>query len=578
MTQVSIDYGRIERMIDRTEMRLASGIDQVGSTVGVVRQDLLLAKGELQKLRSEFDSFVQTAARTAAVQQSETRVVNLKAELDRKFGHYATVRRTSVGILQAFDVGNVGNEAVRQVSEELMIQTPRYWLAPVIVALAAWSRDSEDMAEKSVREAYARDANKTSLFFALVMRRQGRMDAAARWLKHYLTSLDPNALGREFAIILEATSYNAFGPAAQKVMSDTLTTWCSELRNNRDIVETQIRSWVGEIGGQREQLAEHTYPKLEQLSPGWPSVQRMLEQASALPVTTDKYEAISKHESTIPSVLENLLDDILDRLVTEYDGEELPLRREVLYHEAIIEESGDIALARERADRTQKALDESIDIVSLQTVAAITPELIGVSTQTQRIAIGVGQSDFHAATGRFCAAYRAGAVAVVPLNFDDRHSVFAANFGFTGCRLTTGMPESQGIKEIQSTWESTLAAHISSISFKDQWYTKPALIAGGIGLVVCLINIWAGLVALLVGAGIVYYLGEEQKKKCQAAVDAVERTRAEAIDFSVSLYRDATAEFVDALGLYHELDSQEGDLLRLIDTWPTATHTNEEES
>lgn len=570
MSQGTVDLRPIIRAVERVGQTLSTQIDQVDTQVGMVRGDLATTQSELRQLRDQFEEYVEVAARTARVQQSETRVVNLKAELDRQYGHYADVRLTSVGLLQAFDVGNVGNDVARQVSEELMIRTPRYWLAPVVVALAAWSRDNQDMAEKSIREAFSRDPNKTSLFFALVTRRQGRVDAAGRWLKHYLTSLDPSALGREFAVILEATSYNAFGPAAQKTLTDTMTTWAEELRSNVDIVEAQVRTWAGEIGSQREQLAPNTYENLEQLSPEWPRVKRMLEQASALPVATDKYEAIAAHEAPMPTALEHMLDDILDRLVTEYDGEELPLRREVVFHEAIIEEQGDLSRARERSDLLQKALDETSDVVSLQTTAAISPELVGVSSQTQRIAIGVGQDDFATAVGRYCTVYRTDAVNQVPLEFNQQHSQFASTYGFQGCTLNTAMNEQDGIAQIRATWQATLAAYIDSISFKNSWYTKPALIAGVIAVVVFFINPWAGLVALAGGAGIVYFLGEQQRKKCQAAVAAVEAIRDQAVEHSISRYRDANAEFVDAMGLYADLDAQERELLNVINTWPTA--------
>ena len=143
------------------------------------------------------------------MQQSQVKIVDLKAQLDREFGHYSVVRRTSVGLLQGFDVGNISNAVATNVAEELMIQTPRYWLAPALVALAAWSHDRQDIAEKSVQEAFSRDRHKTSLFFTLVLRRQGRMSGSVRWLRHYMASLDPSALTREFAVILEASSCNA---------------------------------------------------------------------------------------------------------------------------------------------------------------------------------------------------------------------------------------------------------------------------------------------------------------------------------------------------------------------------------
>ena len=48
-------------------------------------------------------------------------------------------------------MGNISNAVATNVAEELMIQTPRYWLAPALVALAAWSHDRKcSVANKNV--------------------------------------------------------------------------------------------------------------------------------------------------------------------------------------------------------------------------------------------------------------------------------------------------------------------------------------------------------------------------------------------------------------------------------------------
>lgn len=555
---------------------LAGQIDAVGMEVGQARLDQQLTRDELRALRSEFDEYVKQAERVAAIQESTTKVGNLKAQLDREFGHYVRVRQSSIGMLQAFDVGNVSNDVVKAVSEELMIQTPRYWLAPAIVALAAWSRDDQEMAEKSVREAFSRDKNKTSLFFTLVMRRQGRIDASVRWLRHYLTSLDPHGLTREFAVILEATSYDAFGGAGQQLLAEVMTSWCDELRNSPEIVEKQIQSWVREVATQREQLAHGAYPALAKLSPDFPSFQRQLEQSSALPIVIETYETIKAFDAPIPSVLESMLDDILEPLVTEYDEEELPLRREVVYHEAIIEERGDMVRAQERADLLQKALENTTDIVSLQTQAAINPELLGVSVGTQRIAIGVGHEDFAKAVGRYCAAYRSNALVALKLHLDGNHSNYATTYSFKGVSLDTSIPEETGIERIRRAWEETLRDYIAKISFDNKWYIKPGIIGGVIALIAILVSPMFGLFVLAAAAGIIYFLGDKQKRACDAKVKAVEAQREAAVEHSVSMYRDATAQYVDGRLLYEELDGQEGELLALIQTWPTAQHEKED--
>ena len=581
--QMSVDFGPVIRAVRETitdvGVELSRDITRVDNRVGQVAQDLTLTTTELRELKAAFEEYVQQAARVAAVQQSETRVVNLKAELDRQYGHYSTVRRTSVGLLQAFDVGNVSRAVTSQISEELMLQTPRYWLAPALVGLAAWANHDQEMSEKSVQEAYARDRAKTSLLFTIILRRQGRLEAATRWLKHYLDAQDPSRLGREFAIILEATSYNAFGPAAQQLMSQRLSLWVTQLRNNEEIVEQQIIRWMGEIGSQSEQVTPSSFENLSSLArKDWPRLQTQLEAASALPVMIDKYSAIAKADAQLPTILEDLMDDLVDRLVTEYDEEELPLRREVLYHESVIEEMGDIALARQRATQLQQALDETTDAVSMQTNTAVSPELLGASTQTQRVAIGAAQSDFRAAVGRYCAAYRQASIRDLELHFDREHTEYARKFEFEGCTITTDTEEAVGIDRLRSAWDRTVAAAIEKVRFNNSWYTTRAIFVVVAAVVIGLINPVYGLAAALIGAGIVWYLGDQESKKSAAAVAALEASKDKAIEVSVAKYRNAIAEHVDALLVYRALDAQEEDLLRVIDTWPTVQHTDEEVS
>ena len=265
MTQ-TIDLTPLARHIEEVGrdivQHLGSQIEEVHSQVGVVASDLHLTRDELIQLKADFEAFVEQATRAAAVQQSQLKAVDLKAQLDREFGHYSVVRRTCVGLLQSFDVGNVSNAVATTVAEELMIQTPRYWLAPALVALAAWSHDRADIAEKSVTEAFARDRHKTSLFFALILRRQGRLAASVRWLRHYFASLDPTALSREFAIILESASCAAFGPEGQELLAERLATWSRELRDSSETVEEQVARWNEEITDHAMALDSNEYPAI----------------------------------------------------------------------------------------------------------------------------------------------------------------------------------------------------------------------------------------------------------------------------------------------------------------------------
>lgn len=565
-----VDLRPVTNRLDRLEYQLDSSFSELQTGIGAIHQDLDTTASELRELKAAFDEYVMTAQRTANVQRSETKVGTLKSELDRQYGHYSVVRRSSVGLLQAFDIGNVTNEIASAVSEELMIESPRYWLAPALVALAAWSRDDQEIAEKSVGAAFSRSPEKTSLFFSLVLRRQNREDASVRWLRHYFAALDPTRLTREFAVILEAAAQNGFGAAGSALCSETLNRWNSELRSRTDVVDAQITKWVEELTVHRGRVDTNQYAALAYTSPQWPTVKAQLESAAALPSMIDDYTQVREFDAPRSKLIEDHLDDLLEQLVTEYDEEELPLRRDVAYHEAVIDEAGDLTRAEQRSAIQIEALEETVDAVSLQTLSAIAPKAVGVSVQTQRVAVGSGQQDFRSATGRFTMDYRSKAVTAVPLGLGPKHSSYAQNLGFVGWTGSTDEPEESAVSRLDAAWDQTVQARIAELSFKNKAYVVPSLIALAVTVVGFLFNPVAGIVLLLLSGLAVYFYVDMERKRANREVAKVQAARDAAMQNSRDLLRKAMAEFVDAMLVYEELDATEPDLLRLIDTWPTA--------
>ena len=118
-------------------------INLVGNRVDSVHVLTGEARSELALLRADFDRWRDEAGRTANVQRAETKIGTVRSDLAREFGHHDVVRRSATGLLMAFDEGLVSEETVRTVTEQMMIENPRYWLAPALVALAAWSRSDQ---------------------------------------------------------------------------------------------------------------------------------------------------------------------------------------------------------------------------------------------------------------------------------------------------------------------------------------------------------------------------------------------------------------------------------------------------
>lgn len=135
-----INLGGVEREL----ARLGNKVDSLGSHVSSVESQISEVRDDLAALRNDFLTMMEEQRRASALEQAATELVSVRQEMERKFGNYGVVRNTMVGILQATDAALVRKATISTVSEELMISTPDYWLAPVLVALAAWINNNRD--------------------------------------------------------------------------------------------------------------------------------------------------------------------------------------------------------------------------------------------------------------------------------------------------------------------------------------------------------------------------------------------------------------------------------------------------
>lgn len=564
----SIDYmsnavSNVSRRMDTVSARVDRMDSQLSTTHAVV-----------VALMDAFSAYVEFAHRTANVQRAETKLGNLKSDIDRKYGHYDKVRRTSIGVLQAFDVANVSTAVVSHVSEELMIQSPNYWLAPALVAIAAWGRDDKDIVDKSVEEAFRRNAQKTSLFFALVLRRLRRFDTALCWLQHYLHRCDANALTREFAVILESLAQGAFGSNGATMLATQLNTWTKKLRRDNTIVETQVSEWVEEFRNNSLILSPNECPELRNCCSEFDKLKNMLEAASALGRVKDKYQLVYDDENLTPQASVDMLDGLLERLVTEYDEEELPLRREVAYNEAIIEADGDMERAKEKANSYERALEETIDAVSLQTQIALSPNLMGVSVQTQKLAVGLSSKDFLAALKIYTDTYRSEAVDSVHIVLTENHSQLAKAYNFSGYEGEADDDEEDAFSALHEAWDNTFAKHINSLRFKNKQLLKPILYSVIAVMILFIIYHTAAYVAAPCCAAGIALWAHFKKKKADKAIKKVVNRKTEAFEESKRYLTTVRTQFENMQKLYRSLDSDEEDLKNLIIAWPNAILKN----
>ncbi|MEU8261541.1 hypothetical protein AB0C02_13090 [Micromonospora sp. NPDC048999] len=570
------DLSAVRNDIRATQRMLANlqgAIDGVGSQVDVIGREQQATQDQLLTLRAEFARFVQQAERTANIQRAETAINTLKNDIEHQFGHHKVVRRTAVGMLRSFDLGLVTEETVRAVGEQLMLQTPRYWLAPVLVALAAWAGDDPDLCVRAVEEAYHRSPHRTSLLMTLVLRRQGRRSSAVRWLRHYLDAQDPAALSREFAVILESIAQGAFGPAGVELVRERLETWRDRLLADEAVTIAQVNRWRREMETHvRADGVADDFPRLAAASPQWPQLQHALACADAHQSIIDRYTALMNAEAPPSSRIEDAIDDILDRLVGDYDHEELPLRRKLAANEAIVQCDGDLEQAARAAHSEATGLEDTRDYLTIQTESALHPDAIGVSTQTQRLAVAFCHDWMSHSHAAFTRDYRLEVPDTVKVTFALRSTYGKIGFRppqWTGS-FTTPMDALE--RSLEAHWDRHAQSFLDSLTF--DWGKRligPAVVAVLVLLVVSgMSNVGLGLLAAAAVAGVWALALKGQAEKAAAEQEKARAAIAKARTESLVALRATGAELTDWTSRFTAADGKEPQVKALLTDLATA--------
>ncbi|MBJ6361783.1 hypothetical protein ACFOQM_10845 [Paenibacillus sp. GCM10012307] len=389
MSERTISTANLNR-IENSLSSINNNITVIHNQVATVEQQLESTQSDLELLAVEFREYVRQDALVKNVQLAETRLVKVRQELENKYGHYEDVRRKALGILQAVDSSLVRKSTIESASEEQLLAAPRYWLAPCLIALSAWLSDNKELAEKAVIEALRRDDEKTSLFFALVTRRGGRYQSSRAWLERYLGQQDPTELKREIVVLIDSFSNGIFGPEARAKCGLLVKTWLEELSQKAGFIELQRDKWKQALLSRKETLSPAQFPHLQRYSPTWPQLQEVLEGAKLHDIVFQYFNFILTQEIVPSKNLAFAVDQLLDILVSEFDEDELPLRREERLNELIIKQDGDKNLAQ-NLFVNEKILEERFDFTQLLTNFSMYPAESNASIATQKLAIALSK-------------------------------------------------------------------------------------------------------------------------------------------------------------------------------------------
>ena len=539
-------------IIERNLGAIHQDLEVIDSGVGTVNNNVKVVYSEIEALAQEFHDFVQIQVKANAKSNAQQQLIRIRQEMEKKFGHYDIVRRTTTGILQADDLGIVKKDTISNATEELMISTPGYWLAPCLVALAAWINDQPELADRALREGIKRNDEKTSLFFALICRRADRKQAALKWTQRYLANQDEEDLDRKTVIILDAFASGLLGSDSEGVVSRQMGEWMDHLAEKPGFVETQTKQWSDAINLKRKPLVSDDYTYLRKYSKTWPVLQDIMEGAMLHAEILDYFTVIFEQEASTDTLKEQL-DDILNSLVTDFDDEEIPLRKEEKYYQFVVDFDGDEKRARQNMTVEQTAFDTHKDFTQLLTDAAMKPESSHASVSTQKFAIALSKDWISNAYNDVTAQNRMKIPHEIEINVDTFND-----------KTTDGQNETEMIGRFNALINQEKAAALATcvLTGFEKFCLYGGIAIGAIGLIMLIaVNIFMGLIAVIAGVGMVIN-HFSKKKQLETKRQNIEKQFEDKRTSGTQIIRATLAEVVDFRA---EFALRDGESRKVID-------------
>lgn len=352
---------------------LVNVTNQLQGTISRVESDVKQVNSNLSSLRSEFEVFRKDQARSSAINQATTELVRVRQELAQRFSNYSVVRETMLGVLQATDLALVKKETISRVSEELMLSTPDYWLAPCLVAVAAWIGNDKDLAERAIREAVRRDEAKTALTMALICRRNERQTTCYEWLSVYFSHQDSGHFSESTLMYIDAYVNGIFGNDEKHICSDYISKWMNEVKANSANIElNQDQIWKDYCSGFSYEVAGQ-FPDLKTNVEEYDRIDGYIRRINSVEPITTKFNDIQSVKID-PESLKQKIDKRLLQLIGRYDVKEAKLKDEEHYYDLVKKFNGDEQKARDMITREKKqSREKTLNLVEQMTNVIVSP-------------------------------------------------------------------------------------------------------------------------------------------------------------------------------------------------------------
>ena len=168
------------RSVNDADNKLAGYNQQVRNMLesanGTINQSINQALSSYE-LQGQIDQ-LYTRFKCVELANKKIRTLNNKKYYD--FNNYRTVRKIVTGLMDNLDLNLVSDGVIYKSIERQHLQTPDFWLTPVLISIMAWKNDDRLLADRAMETAYKLDRKNSSIFYMIFNMRMERDHAAVK--------------------------------------------------------------------------------------------------------------------------------------------------------------------------------------------------------------------------------------------------------------------------------------------------------------------------------------------------------------------------------------------------------------
>jgi hypothetical protein len=358
--------GEMSRL--KSQVSHAAGIaSRANQRIDTLERKIVSVVTEMQTTLNAFYSEYQeeTTLRTAHEELSAA-----EREWEQKFGRYKEVREIAANVIDIVGSGFIGVQALTDATERHALRTPRYWLAPASLAVAALLSAQKDVYHSAINRALDLDRSKTALFMALLLRHQERGKVVEEWVDIFLSELDPTELPRDFQVVIDAVTSNALGPDSAPRLTRQLNELYQDAGRSRDAEAKAVGEWKRRL---LSLAATHDYAKdfafLAGASEDWPALRERHTVNTAIEQAATHFPSRFADGADVSSDLGTRIGLLLRSLADTPDPAEEECFRRIRAAKAVIE-TRNRAAAQRRIEAEDADRADQLNIVSLVSTAA----------------------------------------------------------------------------------------------------------------------------------------------------------------------------------------------------------------